>query len=853
MTRIKIESNPYNQEIAYYRSNENTREWVRLNYDDDGNSKLMSDNFVKGFFPFYVKEIVDEIIAEYMDDQGKIQIVFEGTDDEYLELASICTDDEYKDLVDICRSDKRLANARDILPSITQIFADHLSPLILKSIDEEKIDIELRKFTDASKDTVPICVLGNYSAGKSTFINALIGQEVLPSGDEPITAKIYQISRSLSDDRAYVELLYENEKFKINFKPDENDIVFTGVDRPLYRMIKEKLDALGKRKITDRVHDALEIINNFDKNDKPDAISNLISIQVPFTGGLWNLANRDFVIFDTPGSNSASNDKHLEVLKEQMHNLSNGLPIFVSEYDALDSTDNERLYRVIREVNELDSRFTMIIVNKADAARIPKTGFSELEIDQILAMAVPKNLYTEGIYFVSSIMGLGAKNDAEFIDEHLAEVFEGQESKYSNPSSRFYKTLYKNNIMPEQLKKRALERAEGQKDLLYANSGLYSVEDEILTFAEKYSQYNKCKQACLFLDKVIGNTSAEIEKTKASREEQHRQITSIFERDKQELIYRIESASKNMERVDKNYYAVYMEPYVLDAETVYTKSQLEEIEAEFLKRQREEKNYEERQVDVFRAKLNLRTNLRENIAKVIKSKGIDAIKELSSDLMEDIETVNQQDSVLNEVKHDVDKSASDELLDRIKNDFTMHIMGAQKKLQIASNAYWLDKSAEIRKELIAIVTGSPVLTDEKKAEIKDLILMYEDINLDSVAEKTFIRDDFEKGIWIGKIKIISSDRLDIQKLVQKYNKKMAELVEALSNTIRQTHEVGFDTWIANLVDKIIANVVVYNSVLQEQANTIREISKKIEDLQKRQIDLQTYTEQIRSMLDWSMV
>ena len=44
-----------------------------------------------------------------------------------------------------------------------------------------------------SEGVIPICVFGNYSAGKSTFINALIGREVLPSGGDPVTAKIYKI------------------------------------------------------------------------------------------------------------------------------------------------------------------------------------------------------------------------------------------------------------------------------------------------------------------------------------------------------------------------------------------------------------------------------------------------------------------------------------------------------------------------------------------------------------------------------------------------------------------------------------------------------------------------------------
>ena len=47
----------------------------------------------------------------------------------------------------------------------------------------------LNKVSQALDDVIPLCVFGNYSAGKSTFINALIGVELLPSGGDPVTAK----------------------------------------------------------------------------------------------------------------------------------------------------------------------------------------------------------------------------------------------------------------------------------------------------------------------------------------------------------------------------------------------------------------------------------------------------------------------------------------------------------------------------------------------------------------------------------------------------------------------------------------------------------------------------------------
>ena len=851
MAVIKVVSNPYNQCIEYYSLKDN--KWEKVNPDDNSNSELLSEKMVKGFFPFYVKDMVENIGREYKDDQDKTTIIFEGTDDEFIELVSVCAEDDYPERFEVKRSDRRLANARDILPLITEIFTDKLSPLIIKSIDEEKINVELKKFTEASKNTVPICVLGNYSAGKSTFINALIGGEILPCGDEPITAKIYQISKSPSSDRAFIELEYDNDKFRIIFKENDNEIIYTGGEKPLYNMIKEKLDELGQVKIVNRVHEAIEIINDFDKNDSPDMISNLISIQVPFVGGILEHTNKDFVIFDTPGSNSASNDKHLAVLQEQMNSLSNGLPIFVSEYDSLDSTDNERLYKVIRDVKELDSRFTMIIVNKADCARLSKGGFSEEEIDQILGMAVPRNLYTEGIYFVSSIVGLGAKNNADFIDDHCAEIFEGEERKYSDETSRFYKTLYNYNIMPTQLRKRALEKAEARKDLLYTNSGLFSVEDEILTFAEKYSHYNKCKQACLFLDKVLDSTTEEILQTKKEREEQRSRVTETFEQDKKELVESLKNSSQDLENEGKNLYESHMNEVVKGAAVVYTTEEIEKIEEEFTEKQKNEKNYEDRQVDLLKAKLNLSNNLKENIGKVFKERSLDAIRELSSDLKEDFNAVNTNSDTLADVKHSVDKTASDELLDEVKTVFTNHINEAQNIIEEESDLYWKNKANEIRQKLVDIVSGSDVLTDDKKAELKDIILSYEDVNLENIADDTFIRDDFERGLWIGKIKIVSSDKLNIKKLVGKYNAKMVEIVDELYGKIRDTHENNLNTWLEKLLDTIITNIDEYNPALKEKKENIRDISKKIEELEKRQLDITKYAKQIKSMLEWSEV
>ena len=203
MSTVKIISNPYKKDIRYQRLSEDTKQWIDITYEHNPNSKLLSNELSKGFFPFRAKQIVDVIISEFGVVGEPITIQFEGAADEFQELLDACAVDTQEWQIQPKREKRSLANARDILPEVKKLFQE-MSPLIMQSSDLEKIQKDLSRFADASSDVVPICVLGNYSAGKSTFINALIGNEILPSGAEPVTAKVYKIARAKFSDRAQI-------------------------------------------------------------------------------------------------------------------------------------------------------------------------------------------------------------------------------------------------------------------------------------------------------------------------------------------------------------------------------------------------------------------------------------------------------------------------------------------------------------------------------------------------------------------------------------------------------------------------------------------------------------------------
>ncbi|MFC2704658.1 MAG: dynamin family protein [Olsenella profusa] len=412
MPKVKIVSDPvsdpYRRTTKFFNMGTT---WTEVNKESSPNSSLLAKKYSEGFFPFKAREIVDKLLDEYGDGTHQLEIVFEGPDDEWDELQDICSSEGPAPYVRLERSERALANARDILPYIREVF-DELYPIIASTADgsPETLD-RLRKFRDASSDMIPICVVGNYSAGKSSFINALIGTELLPSGDRPVTARVFQIERSDQQDRASIGFKYADESINVTFTDDGMKVSPAGTRRKIFDEIASATASSGAR-LAERVRASLEAINSFSEGKDEPTLSDLVKVRVPFGRGTDWGNGKKIVIFDTPGSNANSNVDHVRVLREAMRGMSDGLPIYVTAYDALDSNDNADLYEQISQMPALDERFAMIVVNKADDADIPEGGFTRKDEEWVMDTVVARNLYAQGIYFVSSIAGLGAKTGA---------------------------------------------------------------------------------------------------------------------------------------------------------------------------------------------------------------------------------------------------------------------------------------------------------------------------------------------------------------------------------------------------------------------------------------------------------
>ena len=850
MSTIKIISNPYAKEIKFQKYDSNSDSWQNIDYEHNENSKLLRQELIKGFFPFNVKEIVDIIIAEYGVPGEKTVIVFQGTADEYRELEEICGDDAHKDLVSTTKEIIYLENARDILPLVRNLFSE-MDPLIMKSANHERIERDLNRFKDAASDVVPICALGNYSTGKSTFINALIGSEILPSGTEPVTAKIYKISRSKYPDRASVKFQYLGYDTEVRFTAVDTALSTTAPTDSFYEELRSVFIESTPENMSVRVGKVLQMVNDFENRDDIDQISDLIEVEIPFKNGVLANTQHPFVVFDTPGSNSASNAKHLMVLKEAMANMTNGLPIFLSTPEALDSTDNEDLYHLIQDMEELDSRFTMIVVNKADGPGLQRKDNSEAEKSRVLRQAVPRSLYSGGLFYVSSILGLGSKNGGDFIDDFYAELFEDQESKYSNPEHRRYKTLYIYNIMPDQIERRADELAAKQTDLLYANSGLFSVESQIEAFAGMYSAYNKCFQSQMFLNRVIDITSEDIEESRIEKEGIRQSINEKLDDDKKKLIGQIEGLADEQYAGFKGNYDEHMSQFMEGVDQVFSEQSLKEKEAELTAVQDKVKDYEGSSAEADNARSSLLTNLKANAGKLFregkKENLTEAWNTAKADLAKTVDTYRAK----REIRHSADRAVADQIMTYVRDRFVEKMEAMLVTLDLRSKEYWSAQTENLRKQLAQLITGADELTPVQKDELEQIIITYHKLEFEeNEAQSIFQKENFERSIQILGKTIRFSDHLMLDKLAETYNAKMSEGVNTRYKAIKESHDGSAKQWIDSLLDEVRENIVNYSPELSKLADRIRRITADIEDHEKRQKKLMEYKDELLQMMNW---
>lgn len=853
---IKIISNPYTREIKFLSYKEQSQQWEDIK-EGNANSKLREDESGKNFLPFRIKEIIDTIIAEYYTNDDKLYIQFEGTQDEYTEVENVCSEESIGDKIELSRTQTILENARVIFGDIKESF-ENVQPIIEKIVkDDVNVCKDLNKVSDALKDIIPICVFGNYSAGKSTFINALIGGEVLPSGGDPVTAKVYKIERSKYPDTARVRFSYKNEVFEILFEDTEYYLREGNIENELVQDIFNAIKECKASNMNAFVSIALELINGYEKKDKYDiVISNVIELEIPFSkNGILGQSYNNFVIFDTPGSNSESNAEHTKVLEEALEGFSNGIPVWISTYETIDSTDNASLCEKILDIKALDKRFTMIILNKADGSDLDDGGFSEKKQQEILEYSSVEKMYASGIYFVSSIMGLGAKNNGVLSDKHYRRIYRSQQDMYNNPEDEDYAALYTYNIMPYQIKKYAQKYSAECLNLIYANSGLYCVEQEMENFASKHAAYNKCQMVYMFLKEVIEETDRRIisrtESLKRTREARRREL----EKAKAELIDNLsktaEDSENEFERVSRSFIKSFVSANLTYS---YKTEELEEITDALYRGNIEERNFSVQEKSYEDSKNRISSNAVKNVKDIFGGDGkfLDKISRMKDDLVRDYTALKESIDEKTLAKREIDKETSDELMKIVIDRYKENIIEAQEILSNSIKEHWQQNALSLRTTLIGIITGSDALSSTQRDDLSNIIMSYQPLSFNDDADNVFIKERFLRGNILG-IQFIDDEKLNIRKLASSYNTKISKSTFEMAVEMNKSSYGSFRAWKESLSAVIEENITEYNPQLRDMSDMIKEETEKITELEDNQLKIQQSLTTIEELMSWREV
>lgn len=785
--KMRIICDPFKKEIEYQWYDSNIRDYTEF---DPQNSKLTSEEYVNTTIQCRAHEIVEIIDKECNVGNVGLDIMFIGTKDDYTDFCSVIKTYDSDSNIKCIQDQYYYSSATEVMPKIKSKFEEICNTL--NEYTEEEISKLISKYNDAVRPSISLCIMGLYSAGKSTFINSIIGEEVLPSASDPTTAKVYKITCG------------DNYKIKFLFNGKEECVLsFKGSSyKPNSTCNKEVIKELQKIVDGESAHDeivhmnqALDIINKY-SNEK-DNISDIIEVEIPFRNTSLPVKEFDFVIYDTPGSNSDNNVKHFEVLKDALDEQTNALPIFLTTPDTMDAKDNNELLELIEDTGTaLDTTNSIIVVNKSD-----EKGSAELakKKENGKDLKITKWKPT-GVFFVSSVIGIASKKnnpdaEGEWLDEDMYELYDEKKSRYVKDKRK----LFEYNIVDKSKKDENVQYKDGALSThLYKNSGLEAVEREIVEYARKYARYNKCQQASAYLQKAISLCVENVQETEKALNMALNDATKHFDNKKKNLCDQLEEKKKNCEKYNAEFQKT-MEATL----TEFTKGHhLVEDDADSKKMLREELN-----------------------AKWTSLKEVEKKEKQKKD----------------------NGWALDQIQQYVDDKYNNLLRNFADYMNYRIDRFWKDKSDNFKLECKNVVHDSEYLTVEQKSILESIVFSKNNMEIAHMAFNL-------RNIGVIRHKRFLFWKLEREKFDT--NACCSQLIKNFHNAVRKkseffvvTNTVNFQRWAESLKNRLIGELCKFNSDLSDIEKNISQLHDEIDNKKACEKFLTESKEYIDMLLD----
>ena len=235
-----------------------------------------------------------------------------------------------------------------------------------------------------------IAVIGTMKAGKSTTINALIGQDVLPHRLTAMTT-LPTLIRHKPGQKEPVLMLHKRDVFQslldeVRAKVDEFDGQETDqskINEALATVKNRSVDIRQEYVGKDKIHQALFLINDTLRLAGHDSFSveldsylqqfteltNLPTVEVEFrclAGNPLSAHPGSLALLDTPGPNEAGQSEVLKKILSEQIEKNASMVLLVMNYTQLNTEQDSEIRNQIKNIKEVFRDRSFVVVNRFD-------------------------------------------------------------------------------------------------------------------------------------------------------------------------------------------------------------------------------------------------------------------------------------------------------------------------------------------------------------------------------------------------------------------------------------------------------------------------------------------------------
>ncbi|MCH5193405.1 MAG: dynamin family protein [Oscillospiraceae bacterium] len=480
MKKVFIKYNPYQVTTEILVDDNPLKKNSRLNVGDRRLQEWVDD--------------LPDILFEECNERN-FEITFHGTIPDYEDVLAIAEDAKKKN-INIRVEHIPAKEVKDKESAIQEIF----DTIQNGPFEELKKPDVVKAFELAKSSDYEVNVVATMSAGKSTLINSLLGQKLMPAKQEACTATITEIKDNDADH--FTAKVY-----------DKNGNLIESTERLTYSVMQRL-------------------------NGNPDVQKIRAEGNIPFV----TADDVALVLVDTPGPNNSRDPEHKAATYRMLSESSKAVVLYIMNATQLAVDDDSNLLKHVAESMQVGGKQSrdrfIFVVNKLDDFKKEEDSV-DAALQKVKDYLADNGIENPNIYPASALTALNIRTIlSENDDDDDDEVYEakGKVRKFNrNEEMHFEKYAPLPTSVKEQVANRlakAIEDGDANEQALI-HSGVVPIEEAIRMYVRKYAKTAKIKNIVdTFITRIesansFENTLQQISKDEADKKAIVDKIDSI--------------------------------------------------------------------------------------------------------------------------------------------------------------------------------------------------------------------------------------------------------------------------------------------------------------------------------------